>query len=240
MMLQGDVFRHQKGRLTQRITLNHQHYFIKQHIGVGVKEIIKNLFQLRLPIVSAKNEWRAIQKCHDIGIPAPRIAGYGKRGLNPARLQSFILMHELSPILSLEDLTKKWHGNQPPFRFKMHLILEIARIVRTMHHAGMNHRDCYLCHFLLDLNDTNIIYLLDLHRAQIRKKTPSRWKIKDLAGLYFSSKHIKLTSSDYFRFKKAYRQKSLHDILFQDENFWKKVKIRGEKLYRHENKSIMA
>ena len=60
MSLQGETFRHQKGRLTQRIILGGKSYFIKQHTGVGWKEIIKNLSQGRWPVVSAKNEWQAL------------------------------------------------------------------------------------------------------------------------------------------------------------------------------------
>ena len=45
MSLGGESFRHQNGRLAQRIQLGDKSYFIKQHSGVGWKEIIKNLLQ---------------------------------------------------------------------------------------------------------------------------------------------------------------------------------------------------
>jgi hypothetical protein len=45
-----------------------------------------------------------------------------------------------------------------------------------------------------------IIPLIDLHRAQLRKKTPRRWVVKDVAGLYFSVMDIGLTQRDLFRF----------------------------------------
>ena len=37
------------------------------------------------------------------------------------------------------------------------------------------------------------LYLIDLHRMQLRRKTPSRWIVKDIAGLYYSSMDIGLT-----------------------------------------------
>lgn len=236
MSLKGVCFRKQPGRLTQEIMLNEQYYFIKQHIGVGWKEIIKNLLQLKKPVVSAFNEWAAIKKCQTLGILTPQIAAYGKKGWHPASLQSFILTKALKNTQSLEEICKNWQLAPPAFCFKLNLLKEIARIARLLHSNGMNHRDFYLCHFLLDKNSINTAYiklfLIDLHRTQIRKKTPIRWIIKDLAGLYFSSKEIGLTLRDLLRFRYFYHQQSLRLSVAKDNSFWQKIIARGEKLYR--------
>jgi tRNA A-37 threonylcarbamoyl transferase component Bud32 len=231
MALRGECFRHQKGRMTQRIQLGDKTYFIKQHTGVGWKEIIKNILQFRLPVMGAKNEWRAIEKLQSLGVSVPAIAAYGERGK-----QSFILMEELKPIISLEDLAKQFMTSPPSFIFKCRLIEAVAKIARILHENGLNHRDFYLCHFLLDTSvecgdKLPALALIDLHRVQIRKVVPTRWIIKDLAGLYFSSKDAGLTSSDRYRFIKAYRGKPLRDILSDEKNCWKKVRARGEHLY---------
>lgn len=239
MGMRGEVFREQKGRLTQRVSLGGKHYFIKQHTGVGWREILKNLLQWRLPVLGAKNEWRALSKMQQIGINAPKVFAYGERGCNPASRQSFVLMEEVQPSISLEDLTSQWKITPPTTKLKYDLIKEVARISRVMHTSGVNHRDFYLCHFLLHTTETTSIpklYLIDLHRAAIRQTVPERWVVKDLAGLYFSSMDIGLTMRDKLRFIKHYRQKSLRAI-FQEENlFWKKVKLRGEQLYRDHTK----
>lgn len=232
MSLRGECFRQQKGRLTQRVKLGDKTYFIKQHTGVGWLEILKNLLQLRLPVISAKNEWQAIEKLQTLGVAVPAIAAYGERGCNPARKQSFILMQELTPVISLEDLGKTWVKTPPTFARKRQLIEAVARIARILHHNGLNHRDFYICHFLLD-NESGLdkLYLIDLHRAQIRCLTPRRWIIKDLAGLYFSSKDSGLTQRDLYRFMQAYTGKTLRETLISDKNIWKKVSARGERLY---------
>jgi len=236
MALRGKVYRELENRRTQRIILGNNAYFIKQHFGVGWKEIVKNLLQLRLPVLSAKNEWQAIQKLKLLNIPTQTIVGYGCRGLNPASRQSFLITQELPKHISLEDFCVSWRSQPPSFRLKQRLIREVARIARLLHEHGVNHRDFYICHFLLDLNDyshDNItIYLIDLHRAQLRQQTPARWIIKDLAGLYFSSKDIGLTRRDVLRFMKEYRNTSLSSILNKETYFWQKVKERGDQLYR--------
>jgi len=241
MALQGECFRLQKGRMTKRIYLGGQHYFIKQHTGVGWKEIIKNIFQWRMPVLSAQNEWLAIKKLQALGIAVPQILAYGKQGFNPAKLQSFILMQELCPTISLETLCQSWQEHPPTFKFKHQLLIKVAEIAKRLHEHGMNHRDFYLCHFLLDTHVANKdlmadeikLSLIDLHRAQIRRLTPRRWIIKDLSGLYFSSKDIALTRRDLFRFMKYYSGKSLRDIVKLDQPFWQKVRTRGEQLYRN-------
>ncbi len=237
MGLHGEVFRELENRRTQRILLHHRPYFLKQHFGVGWKEIFKNLFQLRLPIVSAHNEWQALKRLQAFHIPVPKIAGYGCRGFNPATRQSFLLTHELPPHISLEDFCKDWKSNPPAFQLKQQLIKKVAWIARVMHENGINHRDFYICHLLLDVNSlqshqTPVLSVIDLHRAQIRKRVPERWIIKDLAGLYFSSKEIGLTERDLLRFMKEYRNKSLKLILRQEKHFWQRIKKRGNQLYQ--------
>lgn len=235
MALKGQVFRNQKGRLTQRVTVNGQSYFIKQHTGIGWKEVIKNVLQLRWPVLGAKQEWLAIKKLQSLGIGVPEAIAFESRGKNPASQQSYILMQDLSPSLSLEDISKDWKTSPPVFIFKKKLIEDVASIAKIMHENGINHRDFYICHFLLDAHTFNLS-LIDLHRAQIRRLTPERWIIKDLAGLYFSSKDIGLTQRDLYRFMKRYSKKSLREILNRENVFWQKVKSRGEQLYRDHTK----
>jgi hypothetical protein len=236
MALQGTVYRELENRRTQQVILGGKNYFIKQHFGVGWGEIFKNLLQLRLPIVSAKNEWLALQRLQELNIPAPTLMAYGCRGYNPATRQSFVLTTELPPHISLEDFCKNWRTELPTVRLKRQLILQVARIARTLHTHGINHRDFYLCHLLLDkssLTQTPKLYVIDLHRAGLRKQTPERWIIKDLAGLYFSSKDCGLTQRDILRFMKEYRNKtSLHLILTKERAFWQRIKQRGDQLYQ--------
>jgi heptose I phosphotransferase len=229
MTLSGECFRKLEGRTTERVMVGGKSCFIKQHRGVGWREIIKNLLQLRLPVLSAKNEWQALAKLNELGISVPAVLGFGERGWNPAQRESFILMSEVAPVVSLETLCRNWQTSPPSFALKRRLIREVARIARIMHDNGINHRDFYICHFLLD--DAQKLFLIDLHRAAIRKKVPLRWRIKDLAGLYFSSMDAGLTRRDLLRFMKDYRNQPLRDILRVEKNLWMKVKQRGDDIY---------
>ncbi len=240
MSLQGEVYRALEGRSTERLMIANQPYFIKKHHGVGWREVIKNLLQCRLPVVSAKNEYIALTKLAEWNIAVPEIAAYGHQGHNPAKVRSFIMTKELPKHISLEDFCRHWPSCPPSFHFKKNLIKEIALIARVLHTHGMNHRDFYICHFLLDVSNlinSNIkLYLIDLHRAQLRKYTPQRWVIKDLAGLYFSSKEVGLTKRDILRFIIEYHNKPLKKVFNKELSFWLKVKKRGDQLYRKHKK----
>lgn len=238
--LKGTVYREQEGRKTLRFTHDDKNYFVKLHGGVGWKEIIKNVIQFRIPVLGAQNEWRAIQRLGQLGIRTPALVGYGKKGWNPASLNSFVVMEELAHTVSLEDFCRDWRTIPPDNALKRALIIRVAKIARVMHEHGINHRDFYICHFLLDVSlgpegldpDNLELYLIDLHRAQIRRHTPWRWRVKDIAALYFSSMDIGLTQRDLLLFIKIYKDKPLRVALRQDRIFWFHVKRRGINLYK--------
>lgn len=235
--LQGEVFRELAGRKTLRFTLVGKNYFIKIHHGVGLLEIFKNLLCLRLPVLGAANEFAAIQRLQALGLETMKVAGYGRRGWNPASQKSFIITEELMRTISLEDYCESWREHKPGFRMKYILIKKVADISRCMHDNGINHRDFYICHFLLDLSslkhpDSVTLFLIDLHRAQVRRKTPFRWRLKDIASLYFSVMDLGFTQRDFFRFMRFYSGKPLKECIADQDGFWRGVELQGRKLWQ--------
>lgn len=240
MAMQGKVYREQKNRLTQRVTLAGKPYFLKRQTATGWPEIMKNLLQGRLPVTSLKQEWQAIERLQQLGVQVPAVIAKGERGANFASRESYVLLEDIAPSVSLEDFCRDWKQKPPDSRLKYQLISQVAEISRRMHEGGMNHRDFYLCHFLLKTDKPLVsltasqlpLYLIDLHRAQCRDQVPLRWRIKDLAGLYFSSKDTGLGWRDYLRFIRRYQAKPLTSLTSADWALWQKVKQRGDQLYR--------
>lgn len=236
--IEGDIFRQKEGRRTLRFALAGKSFFLKWHQGVGWLEIIKNLLQFRLPVISAKNEWQAVRFLERHNIDTLSIAAYGEQGLNPAKKQSFLVTDDLVNTMSLEYVGAQWRKDPPTYQTKVTLIKKLATIAKVMHQNGMNHRDFYLCHFLLNdaFSDHNIIeedttiFLIDLHRAQIRATTPLRWIIKDLGSLYFSAVRVPLTKRDLLRFMMFYSGENMRECVGQHLGFWQKVGKRANKL----------
>lgn len=231
MALEGPPIRAKEGRRTFRLELGGRGYFFKIHSGIGWREIFKELLSLRKPTVSALAEKRAIEAVTRLGIPTMTVAGYGERGSNPARLQSFIVTEEIADTATLEELCADWRRKPPAFAQKQRLLRTVADIARRLHESGINHRDFYLNHFRLQRDR---LYLMDLHRAQLRASIPRRWRIKDIGALYFSAADIGLTRRDFLRFVRLYTGKPLRRSLREDAAFWSAVTRRAEKYYRRE------
>lgn len=227
--LQGTVARSLETRKTLRFEMEDGAYYAKYHRGGSVGELLKNLLSLRMPVFSAKNEWEAIEHLHRHGVDTMTAVAYGYRGVAPLWAESFLITEELKNCISLEDVFLKGVWETLTVAERRDLVRLLAETVKRMHEAGVNHRDCYLCHFLWN-REENRLYIIDLHRSQIRASVPHRWLLKDIASLYFSSLSQDIPATYFMRFAKVYGQDKLKDLL---PSILKKV----EKIRRH-NRSL--
>jgi len=242
--LTGETFRHKEGRRTLRFALGGRSYFLKYHAGIGWGEVIKNLLQGRAPVLGARNEYEASLRLAALGLDTLTPAAFGERGINPARIESFLITDDLADSISLEDYCRDWPTRPPALHERRRLMRVVTGIVRTMHQAGINHRDCYLCHFLLypetlaqAVTDRDVrCHLIDLHRAQIRDSVPQRWQVKDVAGLAYSAMDLGLSRRDWLRCLRSSAGVPLKTALGRDGAFWLAVKRRAETLYRKDMK----
>jgi heptose I phosphotransferase len=239
--LSGQVYRELEARRTLRTIVAGRGYFVKIHRGIGWGEIFKNLLTAKLPVLGAGQEWQALERLHEVGVPTMTAVAYGERGSNPADQHSFIVTEELAPTISLEDFSIDWLKQPPEPRLKRALIAEVARMTGMMHRAGVNHRDCYICHFLLHTDkpvtaDDLKLSVIDLHRAQTRPAITRRWRNKDLAALYFSALDIGLTRRDKLRFLKGYFQQPLRQILRDEAPLLARLEGKASKLYERKQR----
>lgn len=227
MQLQGKAFRDVKGRKTIQVQLAGRSYFLKQHFGVGWREIFKNLLSFKKPILGAITEVEAIKKLDEIGILTTPLIGYGVKGRNPALQQSFLITEDLGDIISLEELCADWEQNPPSAVLKSKIIIGMAQLAAKLHGAGMYHRDFYLCHFVIkasELAQGNVnLILIDLHRMLSKQPKDGSAAMKDIAGLYFSAMDCGFTEEDWLLFREHY--------LPQTDEFWAKVEARANQLY---------
>jgi heptose I phosphotransferase len=242
LKIEVELVRDFKNRKTGRFEINGRGFYIKKHFECGLGAVLDELFHLRKPHIGASHERVVLDRLHSIGIGTMRVAAFGQEGKTLSRQRSFLVTEELTNVISLEDICKQWLIKPPAPVFKKAVLQEIAEIAQTLHNSGINHRDFYLCHFLLDIRDQAgefssrppKLFLIDLHRAQQRDKVPFRWRVKDIGGLYFSAMDIGLTRCDLFRFMRLYTGKPLRQTLQQDRRFWQAVRRRALRIYRRE------
>ena len=238
--LSGESYRKVKSRHTFRIELEGRGYFVKLHRGIGLMEYLKNLLQFKQPVLGAGQEYRALLHLKKHGVDSMTPAAYGCTGSVPFLQDSFLITEELADTVSLEDFCRDWGTNPPPFRVRRALIRKLGEMTGKMHRSGLNHRDCYICHFLLRKGTENSaepeLHVIDLHRAQIRRKVPWHYWVKDVAGLWFSAMDAGLTRHDILYFLQAYFQRDLHSIRKENAGFLAAVDRTARNLYRKDHR----
>ncbi|MDH4202014.1 MAG: lipopolysaccharide core heptose(I) kinase RfaP [Phycisphaerae bacterium] len=238
-----DIVRDFKNRKTGRFFIDGKGFYIKKHFECGIGAILDELFHLRKPHIGAGHERALLDRLRTIGIDTMAVAAFGQDGKILSTQRSFLVTEELTNVASLEDICARWRTKPPTTVIKKALLQKVAEIAKTLHNSGINHRDFYLCHFLMDTGNLQAaemgkqpptLYLMDLHRAQQRNEVPFRWRVKDIGGLYFSAMDIELNRTDLFRFMTLYTGKSLRQTLHEDRGFWKAVRRRAVWTYRRD------
>jgi len=235
--LAGGEFRKVKSRRTFRVELEGKGFFVKHHLGVGWGEIFKNCLMFKRPVLGALDEFRALKRLHELGVPTMTPAACGCRGTNPAKLESFLITEELADMIDLEKLALSWKDAPPTPKLRRDLIRAVAESAEKMHRGGVNHRDCYICHYMTPRAGEAFgkkVYVIDLHRAQIRRRVPRRYLVKDLAGLCFSSLDAGLSKSEALRFVRFYAGRPLRTEFGENAGLWKDVLETAGKLYYKE------
>lgn len=232
-----------KNRTTGRFEVDGQGFYIKKHFAAGIMAVLDELTHFRKPHIGAGHEVRALKCLKNIGIDTMEVVAYGYDAGTLISQRSFLVTKELTSVESLEDVCRNWADVPPDASFKRRLVDKVATMARFVHASGMNHRDFYICHFLLDTsvspsteNYRPRLFLIDLHRAQMRASVPFRWLVKDLSGLYFSTMDIGLSKRDILRFISKYTGGYLRNALRNDRNFWLAVEKRAIGTYKKEQR----
>ncbi|XNM48017.1 lipopolysaccharide core heptose(I) kinase RfaP [Escherichia coli] len=152
--------------------------------------------------------------------------------MNPLTRTSFIITEDPTPTISLEDYCADWATNPPDVRVKRMLIKRVATMVRDMHAAGINHRDCYICHFLLHLpfsgkEEELKISVIDLHRAQLARVFHVVGAIKIYWALFFFDEYR--PTSGYCGFTEVYFAAPLKDILKLEQGLLSQARSKSHK-----------
>lgn len=235
-----------KQRITSRFELTTpgagiQAFYIKRHGPSPWKEYIKPLIRLRRPILGAANEWNAILRFHEVGIPTMTPVAYGQSGPH-----SFLVTKAIDNCIKLSDWVESrfpenrddpihHKGSVPPqVLAESHALTNrVAEIARTLHRSGMHHQDFYLTHLLVPkANVHGQMYLIDLGRVQRHQKLRSHWIVKDLAQLHYSSR--RLPSDTWQRFLHGYFQRSLNS---SDDALIRRVTRKSAAIARHSSKN---
>jgi len=152
--------------------------YLKRHYSLSFGKYLQEIVRF----ASKKNafdEFSNILAFHQAGLPTMVPVAAGKRKSRTFGAESFLITKGIKGCVALETYAESGLKTKT-FTEKAHLIKETALLSRKMHQSGFNHRDFYLCHLLIGTEENNRdqLFIVDLHRVDIRKKVPERWIIK--------------------------------------------------------------
>lgn len=191
-------------RQTYRVHVGGDTYYVKRYHKPEPDSLLSGLFAQRFSS-PASREWHVLRKLAQLGVPAPRPAACLEEIRDSEVARAAIITVGLPAEISLQKVIQ----TQDLSAARRHaMALELGRLLRLMHEGGVNHRDFYLVHIRVGLDDT--LYVTDLNRADIRRRVTRRWRVKDLAALEHSAP-ARVTRTDKARLLRAYAGGRLRD-----------------------------
>jgi UDP-glucose:(heptosyl)LPS alpha-1,3-glucosyltransferase len=155
-------------------------------------------------------EWNQIVAFHRAGIPTMTPVAVGERRTVSSD-ESFLMTRGLDGYVSLEKWVPSVLATRPKAQqdwMKRRLIDPLAALTHKMHQAGFYHRDFYLTHLLLkegwEGEGEMDLRIIDLQRVIRHPWFATRWQIKDLAGLHYSTPAPLFTRRERLRFYLTY------------------------------------
>ena len=205
--------------------------YLKRHYPLSFGKYFQEMIRFASK-KTAFDEFSNILAFHQAGLPTMIPVAAGKRVSKIFGSESFLITKGIKDCVTLEIYAESCLKTKT-FTEKTKLIKKTALLSRKMHQSGFNHRDFYLCHLFIGTKENNKdeLFIVDLHRVDIRKKVPERWIIKDLAALNYSAKSKNITRTDKLRFLKYYL--STGKISEQDKLFILKIIKKTNRMIKH-------
>jgi heptose I phosphotransferase len=207
-----------QGRSTARVILHHAGrplaVYLKRHFRLPWHARMAALFNPAGGHSPAAAEMAHLERVRALGINVPEVVAAGERIGPRARLQSFLMIAELTGCHALNEILPGLAERFDSTGFaalKGRIIAEMARITATLHRARVFHKDLYLCHFFLGAHSDLPaspqleVSLIDLHRMEEHRLWPDWWRWKDLGQLLYSTDGVPgISRRDCMRFWTKY------------------------------------
>lgn len=230
-----DVFRFEKGKnlhkenlaeFRQRIMFETENpkttLYLKRYQNTPALTQIKNWINRRKKISVMGCDLEPAENLRRLGINTPKTVAYGQEWDGIFEKRSFIITEQIPDSVSLEKKLPKGKDFSE----------KLATFVRKFHSTGLRHRDLYLCHIFCN---TKIEFtLIDLTRVFKPIIFSTKFLIKDLAELYYSTPRNAVSRTERLRFFLKYLNKEKLDK--SDKMMIRKITAKAAKMAGHDKK----
>jgi heptose I phosphotransferase len=187
------------------------------------------------PITCGMFEANAAKTLTAAGVNTAKVIAYGKQANWLFENRSFVITEQVPAANSLEQKLPHYFdapvtGENLPKRRKF--INNLAEFIKAFHYTGFCHRDLYLCHIFCDENEK--FTLIDLARAFQPWLLRPRYRIKDIAQLFYSAPGKYFSQTNRLRFYKTYRGRKR--LGTDDKTFIRKVIDKANTMAAHDEK----
>ncbi len=174
-------------------------------------------------------------KLASAGINTPKIISYGEQRGIFFEKRSFIITEKIPDAESLErELPDCFNApaTMENLKGRRNFIAQLAAFVTKFHGTGYRHRDLYLSHIFY--GGDGRFYLIDLARTFKPGLFSERFRIKDIAQLYYSAPGRYFSKTDRLRFYLGYA--GISKLTGKDKVFIRKVINKTERMAQHDIK----
>jgi heptosyltransferase-2 len=209
--------------------------FLKRYDSPPLLSQLKNWWCHHCRISYGFCEVDAARKLTAAGISTPKIISYGWQCGTLFEKRSFCLTEKIPNAESLERKLPCCFSNprtSKALKPRRDFIARLAAFVRNFHATGLRHRDLYFSHIFYSNNCR--FYLIDLTRVFKPLILDERFRIKDIAQLYYSAPGQYFSRTDRLRFYLEYTGRS--KLTGKDKIFIRRVISKTQRMARHNAK----
>jgi heptosyltransferase-2 len=169
------------------------------------------------------------------GINTPKIISYGEQWGIFFEKRSFIITEKIPDAESLEKRLPDCFiaaATAENLKLRRNFIAQLAAFVKKFHETKYRHRDLYFSHIFYGNNSR--FYLIDLARTFKPVLFAERFRIKDIAQVYYSARGRYFSKTDRLRFYLGYTGHT--KLTPKDKAFIRKVIDKTRRMARHDIK----
>jgi len=209
--------------------------FLKRYDRPPILVQIRNWLASRSRASLSFFDFEPANKLSAIGINTPKTISYGEQWGIFFEKRSFIITEKIPNAKSLERRLPDCF-NRPAttenLKLRRAFITQLAAFVKKFHETNYRHRDLYFSHIFY--SDSGEFYLIDLARAFKPSLLAERFRIKDIAQLYYSAPGRYFSKTDRLRFYLGLTGYS--KLTTKDKIFIRKVISKTRRMARHDMK----
>jgi len=209
--------------------------FLKRYDAPPVLTQLANWLSRRRRVSFGFLEFEQANNLSAAAIAVPRSVACGEQWGLLFEKRSFVITEKIPDAESLERRLPHFFdaaASPENLRLRRDFIRRLARFVRKFHDAGFRHRDLYLAHIFY--GDSGQFHLIDLARVFQPALLAERFRVKDIAQVYYSAPATRFSKTDRLRFYLAYKKSG--ELARKDRLFIKRVTRRARRMAAHDTR----